>query len=252
MNDWLKSTFNKGFLCILILLITINKIGFITEDALIIKLALPLCIPVFLIYFFIKHHILGIAFVSFLIFSFLGDMASFFFSGEVLIKASSILYIISYVYLLIMVAPKFKPFDVNALIGTYLLVVLSIALFFLYIIYNVLQTFIPDDPIEVLLFGAKSLTLVILGFISFAVYLNKQSGQSALFLTAVMFFGLSVMLSYINLYYLYHWNFELLQRILYVLALFVMFRYIIDLNLTKKTKQIHYKESIYRTDTVLS
>ncbi|WP_308992121.1 hypothetical protein QLS71_019150 [Mariniflexile litorale] len=249
MNNWLKFTFNKVFLCALIILIIINIIGAVTEDALILKTAIPLCIPVFLIFFFIKYNTLGLTFVSFLMFSFLGDIAYVFFPEEVLIEASSILYIISYMYLLMM-CPKFKILEFNTLIGVYLIVVFSIALYFLYIVHSILQTFVPN-PKEVLLFGVKSLMLIILGFSSFAVYLNTQTRQSVLFLTAIIFFGLSVMLNYINLYFLYNWSFELLQNIFYTVALYLMFRYIINLNFTKKkSKQLHLEN--YSSDAVLS
>lgn len=250
VKNWLKFTFNNLFLCALILLIALNTIGVLTNDALIMKTATPLFIPVFLIFFYIKYNTLGIAFFSFLLFSFLGDVSSMFFSDEALIEASSILYIISYVYLLIMIAPKFKFWEVNAIVGTYLLVVFSISLYFLYILYSILQTIVPN-PTEVLLFGAKCLVLIFLGFVAFAVYLNTQTKQSALFLTAVIFFGLSVILNYITLYYLYNWSFELIQRLLYALALFVMFKYIMILNFTKKPKKVLLNKN-YTTDTVLS
>lgn len=250
MKNWFKLTFNNVFLCALILLIALNTFGVLTNDALIMKTAMPLFIPVFLIFFYIKYNTLGIAFISFLLFSFLGDSSLMFFNEEALIQASSILYLISYVYLLIMIAPSFKLLEVNVLIGSYLLVVFSISLYFLYVLYEILQTVVPNQS-EVLMFGITCLVLIILGFISFAVYLNTQTRQSALFLTAVIFFGLSVILRYINLYYLYNWSFELLYRLLYALALFVMFKYIITLNITKKTKKVLLNKN-YVTDTVLS
>ncbi|MFD0988996.1 hypothetical protein ACFQ1R_02700 [Mariniflexile jejuense] len=252
MNNWLNFTFKKIFLFALILLIAINSVGVASEDALIMKTAMPLFIPVFLIFFLVKYNKLGVAFILFLLFSFLGDIASMFFSEEILLEATSILYIISYLYLLIMVLPKFKFLEVNAIVGTYLLLVFSITIYFLYLIYSVLQTIIPNHT-EVLLFGLKSAVLIVLGFISFAVYLNTQTKQSVLFLTAIIFFGLSVIMNYINLYYLYNWSFELLQRVLYALALYVMFIYIMNSNFIKKPKQIKIKESEhYASDTVLS
>lgn len=252
VNNWLNFTFNKVFFCALILLIAINSVGVATEDALIMKTAMPLFIPVFLIFFLIKYNKLGIAFISFLLFSFLGDTASMFIPEAIIMETTSTLYILSYLYLLIMVIPKFKFLEVNAIVGTYLLLVFSITMYFLYVIYGVLQTIIPN-PTEVLLFGIKSVALIVLGFISFAVYLNTQTKQSVIFLTAVIFFGLSVIMNYINLYYLYNWSFELLQRVLYALALYVMFIYIMNSNFIKKPKQIKVKESEhYASDTVLS
>lgn len=253
VKNWFNFTFNKVFNCALILLILVISFGVITENALLMKTAKPLYIPVFLIFFFVKHSHLGIAFISFLIFSFFGDTASMFFLEDSLIEASSVLYIISYIYLLIMVIPHLKILEIKPLIGTYLLVVFAISVYFLYVIYNLMLAVIPN-PNEVLLFGIKNLVLIILGFVSFAVYLNTQTKQSVLFLTAIIFFGLSSILNYINLYYLYNWSFELLHSILYVLAIFMMFKYIMSLNFKKSTKQLQLnKREKYTSDvTVLS
>lgn len=243
-------TFNKVFFFALILVITINVIGVISSDALLKQTISPLFIPVFLIFFFVKHKLLGIAFVSFLMFSFLGDISPMFFSGEYLIQSSSILHFTSYLFLLIIVVPKFKLLEMSKLIGIYLLVVFLICLYFLYIVYGVLETIMPNST-EVLLFGIKSLTLIVLAFVSFGVYLNTQTKESTLFLTAVVFLGLSTILYYINLYYLYDWSFELLQRILYAIGLYVMFKYVISLNITIKHKPILINES-YSTDNILA
>jgi len=251
VKTWFKLTFNKVFLGALLLLITVNVIGAVTKDALIMQTLMPLFVPVFLIFFFVKHKSLGIAFIAFLMFSFLGDTSFLFFSGDTLIQASSILYLLSYLFLLIMVLPKFKLFEVDKLIGVYLFAVFLIALYFLYIIYGILQVLIIN-PNELLLFGIKNLTLILLTFISFGVFLNTQSKQSALFLTAVVFFGLSVMMNYVTLYYLYDWRFVLLQRILYAIALYVMFKYVMVRHIIKKKPKTIQLNEQYPSDTVLS
>ena len=92
----------------------------------------------------------------------------------------------------------------------------------------------------------------VLTLVSLGVYLNTQTKQSTLFLTAVLFIGLSVTLNYITLYYLNDWSLELLHRVLYALGLYVIFQYIINTDVTlKKPKPLRLKES-YRSDTVLS
>ncbi|MEN3322447.1 hypothetical protein VP395_01790 [Mariniflexile soesokkakense] len=251
MKNWFKFTFNTVFLGALILLIALNVVGALIEDALVMKTVMPLFIPVYLIFFFIRYTSLGIAFISFLLFSFLGDIAPMLFSEDALIEGSSVLYILSYICLIVMVAPKFKVLEFDKLIGVYLLVVFVISLYFLFTIYSMLKVIIPNST-EVHLYGVKSITLIILTFVSFGVYLNRQTKQSVLFLTAVVFFGLSVILSYINLYYVYNWSLELLKRILYALALYVMFKYVMSREvILKKPKEIKLEES-YSSDTVLS
>lgn len=245
-----KLTFNHVFLAALLLLIAINVFGSVTDNALLMKTTMPLFIPVFLIFYFVKYNSLKIVFISFLLFSFLGDTSSMFFSEDSLIQTSSVLYLLSYLYLIIIVAPNFKLIEVNKLIGAYLLVVLVITLYFLYVIYSIMQTVVANET-EVLLFGIKSLSLIILTFLSFGVYLNTQTKQSALFLTAVIFFGLSAMMNYINLYYLYDWTFVLLQRVLYAIGLYIIFKYIMEVHIIKKAKPIKLNES-YSSDNILA
>ncbi|CAH8294874.1 hypothetical protein EV196_108145 [Mariniflexile fucanivorans] len=231
----------------------LNVVVVFTNDTLILKTATSLFIPVFLILFLVRYNSLGIVFISFLLFYFLGDVAFLFFAKNELIEASSVFYIASYLFLLILVVPKFKLLEVDLLVGAYLLVVFVISLYFLYTIYNILNVLMPNTT-EVILYGVKSLVLIVLTLVSFGVYLHTQSTQSALFLTAVVFFGLSVILNYLNLYYLNYWILELFYRILYALALYVMFKYIMvnkEEVLVKKPKLIRLKES-YASDTVLS
>ncbi len=251
VKTWFKLSFNSVFLGAFILLIAINIIGFVKQDALIMQTAMPLFIPVLLIFFFVKYRSLGIMFVSFLVFSFLGDISSMFLAEDSLIQTSSILYLLSFLYLILMVVPKFKFHHLDKIIGIYLLVVLSINLYFLYTLYIVMKAVIPN-PTEVLLFGIKSLTLIVLGFLAFAVYLNTQTKQSVLFLTAVLFFSLSAMLNYIGMYYFYNWSFDLLQRILYAIGLYVMFKYIIVQNANKQPRQPVLINESYSSENLLA
>jgi hypothetical protein len=173
------------------------------------------------------------------------------FSDETLIHSASILYMISYLFLIIIIAPKFKLVEVNKLIGAYLFVVFLIINYFLYTAYNILQTVIPNST-EVLFFGLKSMALIILAFVSFGVYLNRQTKESVLFLTAVVFLGLSAIIFYVNLYYIYNWSFELLQRILYAIGLYILFKYVIFLNITRKPKPIKQINESYSSDNILA
>ena len=233
MKNWLKLSFNKLFFIVLILLIAINIIGYLCKDPLIIQTAMPLFIPVFLIFFFVKYKSLDVIFISFFLFSLLGDMSSMLFAEETFIQSSSILYLLSYLYLIIIAIPKFKLHQVDKIIGIYLLTVFIISLFFLYNIYILMKAINPNEN-EVFLFGLKNLTLIILGFIAYTVYLNTQTKQSILFLNAVMLFSLSAMLNYINIYYLYNWGFELLQRVLYAIGLYMIFNYVMIQDADKK------------------
>lgn len=247
MNKLITISLNKLLLA-LIILIFVNVIAFSTNNNLLIQTILALVIPVFLIFYFLKNKVLGIVFSSFLIFSFLGDTSSLFFSDDMITKTSSILYFLSYMYLIIMIAPKFKFFELDKLIAAYLIGVFSITLYFLNVFYNIVNAVLPDT-LEVMLFGFKSLILIILAFLAFGVYLNTQSKQSAVFLTAVICFVFSVILNYINIYYLYDLNFLFIERILYVIGLYLLFSYITKEKTIKKPLEIQHKN--YASDNIL-
>ncbi|GAA3625497.1 hypothetical protein [Flavivirga jejuensis] len=236
MKNWFNLTFNSVFFFALLALIVISFLVAFVGNSLLLKSTMALFIPVLLIFYLVKYKSLGGVFISFLFFSFLGDISLTFFSNESFVKISSILYFLSYLYLIAIAARKFKVLEVDKLIGVYLLGVFLINMFFLYTLYSVLKVIIPDSE-EVLLFGLKSLALIILAFVSFGVYLNTQSKQSILFLVAVIFIAFSSTLNYINLYYLYHWSFEMLHRVLYGIGLYFVFRYIIEYN--------EHKQNIY-------
>ncbi|TGV01678.1 hypothetical protein [Flavivirga rizhaonensis] len=249
MKNSLNLTFDKTFFCALLGLIAINFFVAFTQDSLLLKSTMALFIPAFLIFYLLKYKILGVIFISFLLFAFLGDLSLTFFSNEIYIKVSSILYFLSYLYLIAIVMPKFKLLKIDKLIGLYLLGVFVINVFFLYTLYSVLKVIIPDQT-EVLLFGLKSLALIILAFISFGVYLNTQTKQSILFLVAAIFIGFSTILNYVNLYYLYHWSFELLYRALYAVGLYFIFKYMIVDNRYKAT--IYKLRERYSSDNILA
>ncbi|WP_303318977.1 hypothetical protein Q4Q34_19545 [Flavivirga abyssicola] len=249
MKNSLNLTFDRTFFCALLGLIAISFFVTFTQDSLLLKSTMALFIPAFLIFYLLKYKTLGVIFISFLLFTFLGDLSLTFFSNEIYIKVSSILYFLSYLYLIAIVMPKFKLSKIDKLIGLYLLGVFVINVFFLYTLYSVLKVIIPDQT-EVLLFGLKSLALIILAFISFGVYLNTQTKQSILFLVAAIFIGFSTILNYVNLYYLYHWSFELLYRGLYAVGLYFIFKYMIVDNRYKAT--IYKLRERYSSDNILA
>lgn len=250
MKHWYKLTFEKVFFCILLLLLALNFFSAFIKDDLLMNSSIALFIPVFLVFFFLKHSYISFAFVSFLLFSFLGDISYYFFPKESIIKASSILYILSYTQLLVIILPKFKVYEVDKLIGIYLLVVIAINLYFLYTIYEILKTIIPGQN-EVILIGLKSLTLIILGFASFAVYLNTQTKRSILFLFATVCFGFSAIINYVSYYYLYDWSFVMLNRATYILGLYLLFKYLIIENKLRRPIEVNENEK-FSSDNILA
>ncbi len=224
MKHWYNLTFNNILFCALLLLLVLNFFSTFIADDLLMNSSVALFIPVFLIFFFLKNNHIGFSFVSFLIFSFLGDTSYYFCSEDTVLETSSILYILSYVQLIIIVLPRFKIFKIDKIIAVYLIVVLSINLYFLYTIYEILKLIIQDHN-EVLLIVIKSLALILLALIAFTVYLNTQTRQSILFLVATICFTFSSLINDINYYYLYDWSFIMLNRAAYVLGIYLLFKY---------------------------
>ncbi len=241
MKRLLLFSLNKVFVGALFLLIVLNIIGTVSEDALFLQSTKPLFIPVFLIFFFINNKFNNIPFILFFLYSFLGDSSSMFFSNEIFLKASSIMYFLSYLCLLSFIIPKFKFEEFNKIIAIYLTIVLLINMFFLYVVYGVLKSIIPDS-LELFLFGIKSISLIVLVIIAFGVYLNSESRQTILFLIMTLCFMFSDLLNYISQYYVYHWSFLMLDRILHILGLFYLFNFIIEYNKSYKKEEIKEDE----------
>ncbi len=231
MKNLFKTTFDKVFFCALLVLIALSIVSAVSEDRLLLSSTLPLFIPVFLSFFLLKHNYLSIGLIFFLFFSFLGDVSYFFDDYDILMtNFSETSYLISYVVMTIIALSKFKILEVNRIIGIYLVVVFSINLYLLYIIFEVLRIVIDSN--EIIMIGANSLVLMILSFVSFGVYLNTQTKQSISFLVASICFAFSVILNYVNQYYLYDWTFVMISRTLYALGLYQVFKYAIIENKT--------------------
>lgn len=233
MKSVFKFSFNIVFIGALFFLIVLNVIGTVSEDALFLQSTKPLFIPVFLIFFFIKNKIISIPFILFLFYSFLGDSATIFFSNETFIKASSIMYFLSYLCLVVFMIPKFKLEQFNKFISLYLVVVVLINMYFLYTVYGILKSIIPDS-LEVFLFGMKSVSLIVLVIVAFGVYINSETKLSILFLIMALSFVFSDILNYVSQYFIYHWSFLMLDRVLHVVGLFFLFNYIMEYNKTPK------------------
>ena len=245
-----KSTYGKVFLCTLLVVITVYFFGVFSQKELLLKLAIPLLIPTFLIIFLLKYKSLSIPLISFLFFSFLGDISSVYIKEEMFSYVSNTFYFLSFIYLLFIIVPKFKLFEVDKIIGIYLVLVFLINVYLLYALYGFLKSVIPDS-LEVNLFALKSLVLIILAFLSFGIYLNTQTKRSILFLASTVCFGFSTILDYINAYYFYDWNFIMVHKVLYAIGMYFLFSYAQIENHVKKNKFSEVNES-YSPNNILA
>lgn len=242
MKSLLNVSFNKVFVGVLFLLVGINVIAAISENALFLQSTKLLFVPSFLVFFFIKRSSVKIPFVLCLIYFFFGDSASLFFANGMSLNASSVLYILSYLCLIIFVSQKFRLMEFNKIIAYYLIVVFLINMYFLYTTFSILRAIVPDS-IEVILFGLKSVSLIVLILIAFGVYLNSESKMSIVFLLMALGFAFSDLLHYVNQYYVYNWIFLMLERILHVVGLFFLFNYIVAYNKLFEAQEIRGKRT---------
>ena len=214
-----------------------------------LQLSKPLFIPVFVMYYFVKNKFISSAFVIYLIFSFLGDFSSVFFSNIQLLKVSSLFYFLSYLCLVYAALSKIKRLNFDLIIGSYLLIVFAINAYLLYELFAVLKLQIPNG-IEVALFGVKSMALIVMCFVAFVVYLNADTKGSILFLVMALCFVFADVLHYISNYYIYSWSFVMLDRVLHIFGLFFLFNYIIEQN--RKLKKLKVEERISAPENVLA
>lgn len=250
MKNWFKPTFNKVFFCALLVLISLSFVSANSEDELILHSTLPMFIPIFLTLFLTKYNYLNTGLIFFLFFSFIGDLSYLLYDYKIIVpEFLEISYVISYLILIIVGLSKFKILEVNRIIGVYLVVVFSINLYFLYSIFEILKVLIDTD--EIIMLVANSLTLMIVTFVSFGVYLNTQTNQSISFLIASICFAFSVILNYVNQYYLYDWSFVMLNKAIYALGLYHIFKYAIVESNNRKYLRIN-KHKKLSTNNVLT
>ncbi len=249
MKDLLLLSFNKVFFGALLLLITVTILGTYSEDVLALQTTKALFIPVFLIFFFVKNKALSLPVISFFIFSFLGDASLAFFENDIFIKASSTFYFLSYICLIGIAISKFKFFEVDKVVGTYLIVVFLINAYFLYTLYGILKAIVPDS-LEVFLFGVKNISLILLIFLAFGKYLANDTKPSILFLMVALCLVFSTILNYVSLYYVYSWSFVMLERVIYAIGIYLLLYYVMEEN--KSARIFDKLQNSYNSDNIFA
>lgn len=253
MNRYLKSHYNGLLFLALMLLVVLNVAVTYFENETLLHLVKPLFVPVFLIFFLIKNKMLNMAFILFLIFSFIGDVFPLLLGKDVAFANG--MYMLGYLGLLGIAISNLRFDNIDKVVGAYLLVVLLINGYFLVTLCSIMSTLITGD-LEMILFGTKSIILMLLCFVSFAVYLGAQTKASILFLIMSISLVFSEILNYIDQYYVYNWSILMLERVLHAVAIFYAFKYIIQYNKTEEInhfeqKPKHEHENVFVGDNIL-
>lgn len=216
--------FSKLLLAVLLVTLLLNLIGIFSNNQILIQASFALLIPVFVTVFILRYKKLNLVLISFLGFSLLGNISRVYINDLSFSFISDAFYLISFAYLILMIAPHFKFQRIDKIIAGYLVLVFSINLYLLYALYSFLLVIIPDD-LGVKVFAIKSLVLIVLAFVALGVYLNYQTQKSIFFLAAVACFGFSLILEYVNGYYSSSFSYLMIHRMLYVVGIYFIFKY---------------------------
>ncbi|WP_141675574.1 hypothetical protein [Formosa haliotis] len=227
--------YDKIFLSVLVLLVFVNVIAEVSQNSMLTQITNALFVPLFVVVYLLNAAHLSVFLISFLSFSFLGDVTSVYYQNSHVLKSSNLFYFLSYLSLLGIVAPKFKGIQFGKLIGGYLLIVFLINAYLMFQLYMVLEDVI-FEPDELTFFALRNITLIVLGFVSFAVYLNSDSSASILCLVMSICLIFSEVLFYIRNYYISDWTLVLLDRSLYGLSLACLYYYMKELTSISSTK----------------
>lgn len=227
MENKIKIGYPAIIFLALFLLFILIFIAAYSENLLLLNASQVIFIPFILMIFFVKHKTLSLVFIAFLLFSFFGDSTPWFLPNDAVANGANIMYLLSYLTLIAMAIPHFKPSKIDKVVGIYLLLILSINGYFLFTICDMLRSLITDST-EMILFGTKSMALLILVFISFTIYLSTQTKESILFLIMAICFAFSDALNYVTHYYIYNWSILMMDRLLHITGLFFAFKFMVE------------------------
>lgn len=250
MKNWNLFTFNKVFFAVFFILAVINSLAVFIKDDVIMQSLKSLSVPVFFIFFFVKHHRISIPLIVFLIFAFMSESAGSLFPDFNVVCTESLFYCFAFLQLFVLVLPKFKFMKFDGLIKAYLLMMFGVTLCFFKILYDLVGMEFLESA-EALLFSGKSLVLIILIFVAYGVYLDIQSKQSILFLIATVCFGFSCAIDYLSFSFVNNWIFMVLNRIIYLLGMYFIFKFIIEENKCNIRQENEIHDS-FSSDNILA
>jgi hypothetical protein len=219
-------SFNTAVFLAFLFLLTVNTIVILSGNEALITPMRILSVPVLLICFLLKYRIKNILLIFFLIFIFLGENAKFFVRDTSELCAESIFFFFAFIQLMAFILPKFKFLKLDNIIRGYLLLMFCVSLLFLKVLLDVIG-FDFFNKVEILLFSAKNLTIIALGFVVYGYYFQVQNKQSILLLIALVCISFSCIVDYLSLSSSYHWSFLITNRITYLSGLYFIFQYII-------------------------
>ncbi len=165
--------------------------------AVISKVTKVVAVPLIIIYFFSKRKFMANIFFTIFLLMFFGDIFSVFNVNEFVSKLSKTAYLGSYLLLVFVVIGKLRKVKFEGLISWYLILIFALNTYFMYVLFKVVQDNFTDS-VNMVLYVSRGITILVMGFLAFAVYLSKENAQSILFLVMSFCFIFSDVLFYIS------------------------------------------------------
>lgn len=235
MKKHLKSTTNRVFFGALCLLLVINIMSSISNYSVVLNATKALSIPLFFFLYFIKNKFINNIFITFLILLFFGDLFSMLPTSTLQLKIASASYFCCYGILIAIGLFQVKKFIFKGVVGAYLFIVLMLNSYFMYSFYGIMENSISDN-VELFFITMQIVALLILGFVAFVAYLDKDRKQSILFLLLSFCLIFSQVLALIDTHYISHQLFSMLNWISYVASLVLFYNYLLEHN--KSTRKL--------------
>jgi len=244
VKNWFKSITNRAFICALFTLIVFNVYALVDDNVLTLQATKILTIPLFFSIYFIKNKFINNIFIVFLLLAFVGDFFSMMSVNQGQLKIASIAYFSCYAMLTLIGLFRIKGFKLKGLVGTYLVVVFLLNAYFMYLFYGTLAYNINDST-ELLFTTLQIITLLGLGFIAFAGYLNNDGRQSIVFLLMSFCLIFAQVLNFLETYYIVCSRLMMLEWISHIAGFTFFYKYLAEHNRLSKLKTVD--ESIIST-----
>lgn len=227
MNRWHLLIPNWVIIVLFCAVLLLNFVASYDGLAVLSKITKVVTVPLVLLYFFSKRNFMANIFFTIFLLMFFGDLSSVFNVNELVSKLSKTAYLGSYLLLVFILIGKLRRVKFEGLISWYLIFIFVLNTYFMYVLFSLIQDNFSDS-VNMVLYVSRGITILIMGFLAFAVYLSKENAQSILFLVLSFCFIFSDVLFYISDLYVYYWLFEFFERTLHIIGLFLLYVYVFN------------------------
>lgn len=204
---------NWAIILMLALIVAFNFSASYCGFSLLGKIVALAIIPVLMVNYFLRQRAMANMFFAIFILYFLGLLFNVLDYLSLSSKLSEFCFLGVYAILAFVMIGKLKYVRIEGLVSIYLVVILLTSSYFMYIMFSMVKDSFTDSVIMTLSIG-KTMALLLMSLLAFAIYLSKETSQTILFLTIVCCFVFSDVLSFITTMYVQYWLFDGIQKIL--------------------------------------